>query len=174
MKILAFGASTSSNSINRRFANYAANQVSGADVTDLDLRGFELPMYSTDEEGANGIPKQAQEFRDLILANDRIVISLAEHNGSYASAFKNLYDWTSRIDSKVWAGKPMLLLATSPGARGGITVLEAAKVTFPFMGGDVRASFCLPGFQDNFTDAEGVSDPELAKGLAEAIGSFAG
>jgi len=35
MKMLAFGASTSSTSINRRFANYAANQVSVAEVTDL-------------------------------------------------------------------------------------------------------------------------------------------
>ena len=33
MKILAFGASTSSTSINRRFANYAANQVPGVLVT---------------------------------------------------------------------------------------------------------------------------------------------
>ncbi|MBL4771039.1 MAG: NAD(P)H-dependent oxidoreductase [Planctomycetes bacterium] len=172
MKILAFGASTSSTSINRRFANYAASQVPGAQVTELDLRDYSLPMYSVDEEGANGIPKRAQDFRDQILAHDRIVISLAEHNGSYASAFKNLYDWTSRIDAKVWAGKPLLLLATSPGGRGGATVLEAAKATFPFMGGDVKASFSLPAFQDNFVDGEGIKDPELAAALADAIKAF--
>ena len=40
MKMLALGASTSSTSSNRRFANYAANQVSGAEVTDVGLREF--------------------------------------------------------------------------------------------------------------------------------------
>lgn len=172
MKILALGASTSSSSINRRLANYAAGQIPGAEVTELDLRDFDLPIYSSDEEAANGIPSHAQTFRDLILAHDGIVLSLAEHNGSYASAFKNLYDWASRIEAKVWAGKAMLLLATSPGARGGATVLEAGKTTFPFMGADLKASFSLPAFQKNFTDANGISDPDLAAGLAEAIRIF--
>ncbi|MDF1837509.1 MAG: NAD(P)H-dependent oxidoreductase [Planctomycetota bacterium] len=173
MKILAMGASTSSASINRKFANHAAGLVDGAHVTDLDLRQFDLPIYSSDEENANGIPAAAQAFCDLIEAHDRIVISMAEHNGSYSSAFKNLFDWASRIDSKVWRNKPMLILSTSPGARGGATVLEAAKATFPFLGGDVKASFSLPGFQNNFSDSEGVTDPELASGLAAAVETFA-
>ncbi|MDA0813204.1 MAG: NADPH-dependent FMN reductase, partial [Verrucomicrobia bacterium] len=35
MKILAFGASTSSTSINRRLANHAAGLVPGAEITAL-------------------------------------------------------------------------------------------------------------------------------------------
>lgn len=45
MNILAFGASTSSGSINRQLANHAAGQVQGAQVTDLDLRTLMLPVY---------------------------------------------------------------------------------------------------------------------------------
>ena len=140
MKLLAFGASTSSTSINRQLANFAANQVADAEVTDLDLSQFSLPVYSSDEEEANGIPADARAFKDLITSHDGIVVSLAEHNGSYAAAFKNLYDWVSRIDQSVWADKPMLLLSTSPGGRGGMTVMEAAKATFPRMGADLKAS----------------------------------
>ena len=140
MKLLAFGASTSSTSINRQLANFAANQVADAEVTDLDLSQFSLPIYSSDEEEANGIPADARAFKDLITSHDGIVVSLAEHNGSYAAAFKNLYDWVSRIDQSVWADKPMLLLSTSPGGRGGMTVMEAAKATFPRMGADLKAS----------------------------------
>lgn len=172
MKILAMGASTSSTSINRKLANHAANLVPGARVTDLDLRQFDLPIYSSDEEAANGIPAAAQAFCDQIEAHDRIVISMAEHNGSYAAAFKNLFDWASRIDQKVWRNKPMLLLSTSPGARGGATVLEAAKATFPFLGGDIRATFSLPGYHDNFTEGTGVTDADLASGLAAAVEAF--
>lgn len=168
MKLLAFGASTSSTSINRQLANFAANQVADAEVTDLDLSQFSLPIYSSDEEEANGIPADARAFKDLITSHDGIVVSLAEHNGSYAAAFKNLYDWVSRIDQSVWADKPMLLLSTSPGGRGGMTVMEAAKATFPRMGADLKASFSLPSFYDNFSP-EGIADAGLADQLAEAI-----
>jgi len=123
MKVLAFGASTSSKSINRQFANYAASKIPDADVTELDLRSLDLPIYSADEEEANGPPADAQKFVDTIRDHDVLVVSLAEHNGSYTAAFKNLYDWASRIENKVWADKPMLLLSTSPGGRGGAPVM---------------------------------------------------
>ena len=173
MKILAFGGSTSSTSINRQFANHAAGKVPGAEVTDLDLKQFTLPIYSSDEEETHGVPEDAQAFKDLIESHDAIVLSLAEHNGSYSAAFKNLYDWTSRIDQKVWADKPMLLLSSSPGGRGGATVMEAGKATFPRMGADLKATFSLPSFYDNFSAAEGITDAELAAGLDAAVAVFA-
>ncbi|MEM7385208.1 MAG: NAD(P)H-dependent oxidoreductase [Verrucomicrobiota bacterium] len=173
MKILAFGASTSSQSINRRLANHAAGLVPSATVTDLDLRTLELPIYSSDEEEANGIPKAAHEFLETIQSHDAIVVSLAEHNGSYTAAFKNLYDWTSRIEQNLWSDKPMLLLATSPGGRGGATVLAAASETFPRMGADLRATFSLPSFHDHFVDSK-IVDRKLASQLEEAVEKLGG
>jgi len=169
MKILSFGASTSSKSINRQLARYAAGLVPNATVTDLDLRTLSLPLYSSDEEEANGAPAAAQTFLDLIREHDAVVVSLAEHNGSYAAAFKNLYDWASRIEGKLWAGKPMLLLSTSTGGRGGATVIEAGKATFPRMGADLKASFSLPSFHENFSPEGGVLDAELAAQLQAAV-----
>ena len=169
MKILAFGATTSSTSINRKLANAAAQLVPDAVVTDLDLRDYQLPIYSSDLEASDGMPTDAQRSIDAIKSHDAIVVSLAEHNGSYTAAFKNLYDWASRIEQEVWSGKPMLLLATSPGARGGANVLAAAEATFPRMGADLKASFSLPSFYDNFSDSEGITDAELASQLAEAV-----
>ena len=171
-KLLALGASTSSKSINRKFANYAAGLGGGAEVTDLDLSRYSLPIFSSDEEEVNGVPAGAQEFLDTIRAHDAVVVSMAEHNGSYTAAFKNLYDWTSRIEYEVWAGKPMLLLATSPGARGGATVLAAAEATFPRMGASSVTTFSLPSFYDNFDDEKGVTDEALAAGLATAVEAF--
>jgi chromate reductase len=172
MKILAFGASTSSESINRQLANFAANQIQNAQVTDLDLRSLSLPLYSSDEEQANGIPDDARRLFELIGDHDAVVISLAEHNGSYAAAFKNLYDWASRVEQKLWQGKPMLLLSTSPGPRGGATVMEAAKATFPRMGADLRASFSLPSFYENFDVNQGVLNADLAAQLQSAIAAM--
>ena len=172
MKVLAFGASTSSQSINRQLAHYAAAQIPGAEVTTLDLRDFQLPLYSADEEEAHGVPADAEQFVKLIQSHDTVVVSLAEHNGSYTAAFKNLYDWASRSEGKIWANKPMLLLATSPGGRGGASVLETALAKFPRMGADLRASFSLPSFYDNFSPETGVTNPELAAALAAAIATL--
>ncbi len=168
MKVLALAGSTSYTSVNRQLANHAASLIPGADITALDIKSYTLPIYSSDEESDNGIPADAHAFLEAIRSHDAIIISLAEHNGSYAAAFKNLYDWTSRIETKLWSDKPMLLMATSPGARGGATVLETATATFPRMGADLRATFSLPSFYDQFTN-EGIKDEILAAELRKAV-----
>ncbi len=173
MKILAFGASTSSTSINRQFALFAASQLPDVEVTKLDLRDFDLPLYSMDEEASNGVPEAASRFLALIQAHDALIVSLAEHNGSYTAAFKNLYDWTSRLETKLWSEKPMLLLSTSPGARGGANVMEAARATFSRMGADLKAFFSLPSFGRNFSAQAGITDDSLKAEFEKALAAFA-
>lgn len=172
MKLLAIGASSSSSSINQQLANYAASQVKGAVVTHYSLNNLSLPIYSEDEEKKNGHPAEAQQFLDAIRDHDGIVISLAEHNGSYTAAFKNLYDWASRIEQKVWQEKSLLLLSTSPGPRGGATVLAAGEATFSRMGARLAAVFSLPSFYDNFS-VDGIKAPDIASQLNQAISTFA-
>ncbi|MGJ8726190.1 MAG: NADPH-dependent FMN reductase [Roseibacillus sp.] len=168
MKILSLGGSTSSQSINRQFAAYSASLVLGAQVTDLDLRSFNVPLFSVDEEESQGIPQAAKDFLIQIDAHDALVVSLAEHNGSYTAAFKNLYDWASRERYEVWGGKPMILLATSPGGRGGASVLAAAEATFPRMGADLKGTFSLPSFGENFSKGKGILEQSLRSEL-EAV-----
>ena len=172
MNILSIGASSSSSSINQQFADYTAKQSASANVTSFLLGSLTLPIYSEDEEKKNGIPADAQSFLEAIRESDGIIISLAEHNGSYTAFFKNLYDWTSRIEQSLWSDKPMLLLSTSPGPRGGATVLATGKATFPRMGAKVAASFSLPSFYDNFS-AEGIADRDLSAELNLALEKFA-
>ncbi len=170
-KIIALAGSNSKNSINKQLAVYAANQVNGVEVIVLDLNNFELPLYGIDYEMENGIPENAQKFLDEIKSSDAIVLSLAEHNGAYSSVFKNLIDWMSRIDGKLWNNKPMLLMATSPGDRGGASVLEIAKVRFPHMGGNILADFSLPFFTKNFSE-NGIVDIDLKAKFNDAVSVF--
>ncbi|MCE7993366.1 MAG: NAD(P)H-dependent oxidoreductase [Roseivirga sp.] len=172
MNILAFGASSSSTSINQKLAVYTAQQIENSTVTVADLNDFEMPIYSSDREKAGGIPQLASQFKNLITQADGIVISFAEHNGSYTAAFKNLYDWVSRLEGKVWQGKPVLLMATSPGGRGGQTVLKQAVVSFPFMGADVASEFSLPSFHKNFDSESGITDQTLKVQFEEALQAF--
>jgi NAD(P)H-dependent FMN reductase len=98
------------------------------------------------------------------------MISFAEHNGSYTAAFKNLYDWMSRIDMKVYQGKPVVMLATSPAGRGGAGVLATATSTAPHFGADVRGSLSVPRFHKSF-DAEAgrLVDDDLEAQLREVV-----
>ena len=167
-KIIAFAGSNSNNSINKQLANYASSLVKNANIDVLDLNDFELPLYGIDLENEHGIPDNAQKFLKIIKESDGIVLSLAEHNGAYSTAFKNLFDWMSRIDGKLWSDKPMLLMATSPGARGGTTVLDIAKGRFPFMGGNIVSEFSLPSFNDHFSDGK-LTNEELNGELQKQV-----
>ena len=97
MRILAFSASNSSVSINRQLAQHAANLVEGAQIETLDIHDYEMPLYRHDREVADGIPQLAHDFLARIAAVDAVIISFAEHNGGYTAAFKNLFDWCSRV-----------------------------------------------------------------------------
>ncbi|MEM7087861.1 MAG: NAD(P)H-dependent oxidoreductase [Bacteroidota bacterium] len=169
--ILAFAGSNSKNSINKRLATYAAHQIEGAETTVIDLNDFELPMYGIDLENEHGIPDNAHRLLDLIKNSEGIVLSLAEHNGSYAAVFKNAYDWMSRIDNKLWSDVPMLLMATSPGGRGGASVLNTAANGFKHLGGNVVATFSLPSFGSNFSEV-GITDSDLNIQLNTAIATL--
>lgn len=173
MKIIAFGASPSKNSINKKLATYAANLFENADVEVLDLNDFEMPLYTVDIEKEIGQHELAKAFLAKIATADILVVSLAENNANYSVAFKNVFDWCSRITGKVFQEKPMLLMATSPGARGGASVLEIAKKAFPFYGGNVKATFSLASFEANFDTEKGViSNSELDNQLKELVKNF--
>ncbi|MCF8321839.1 MAG: NAD(P)H-dependent oxidoreductase [Flavobacterium sp.] len=170
-KIIAFGASSSKTSINKQLAVYTANQFENATVDVLDLNDYEMPIFSVDKESTIGIPQLAHDFYAKLGAADLIIISFAEHNGGYSAAFKNIFDWISRINSKTFQEKPMLLVSTSPGPRGGATVLEIAKNRFPFQGGVVKGSFSLPSFSANFDSERGIVDMDLKNQLLEIVKS---
>jgi NAD(P)H-dependent FMN reductase len=172
-KVVAFAASSSSRSINRQLVTYASGLLANAQVEVLDLNDFELPLFSVDREDELGQPPQARAFLQKLKQADGIIISFAEHNGAYSAAYKNLYDWVSRIQPRVYQDKPMVLLSTSPGGRGGKSVMELALSQIPRFGGQIRASLSLPSFMDNFDSASGrVSNPELAAEVEAAVKSL--
>jgi len=150
MKLLAFAASSSSKSINKQLASYAASLVEGADVEILDINDYEMPLFSEDKEKELGQPELAKQFFAKLGEADAIIISLAEHNGSYTAAYKNLFDWTSRVDMKLFQNKAVVYLSTSPGPGGGASVLAAATNSAPYFAADVKGSLSIPSFYDNF------------------------
>lgn len=179
MKIIAIGASNSTKSINKALATHAvnllkANHKPDAQIEVLDLNDFELPIFSPQLEETNGVPKPAKDFYAKLGEAGVIVISYAEYNGSYTPVWKNIFDWMSRIDMKVFQDKPVLALATSPGGRGGTSVLAQAIQSAQFFGADIKGSLSVPAFYDNFDMATGtLNNAELAAKLNAEVAKLA-
>ncbi len=179
MKILAFAASTSRNSINKALVQHAAQRLHteflpGVEVKLVDLNDYEMPIYSIDREREYGIPQAAQRFFDQIGRVDGLLVSYAEHNGLYTAAFKNIFDWASRIEMKVFQGKPKTALSTSIGRRGGANVLKTALESAPHFGAEVVSSLSIPRFRETFDVERGVlKDDDLAEQLGRALQQLA-
>lgn len=169
--IISIGGSTSKKSINKLLAEYTADLVKNVHVTKINLNDFEMPLFSVDVEAEIGFPESTKDLNTIIENSDGIIISLAEHNGMFSSAFKNVFDWLSRIDGKVWKNKPMLLLSTSPGIRGGASTLEIAKNRFPFNGGNIIGSMTFPSFYENFIEGD-IVNADLKTKLLDLVAGF--
>jgi len=165
-KIISIAGSNSQQSINKQLINYTHGLFEKIESISIDLNDYVLPIYGVDFETENGIPTTVKKLDQLLDTADGFIISLAEHNGTYSAVFKNTLDWLSRVNMKVWREKPMLLMATSPGGRGGATVLQAARAYFPFLGSHVVADFSLPNFYENFSDGQ-ISNHRLGEELKQ-------
>ena len=171
-KIVAFGASSSKNSINKKLAKYAASRVPESTYEMIDLLDFEMPIYSEDKEREQGVPNLTFKFKKLLKDSDGIIISFAEHNGVYTSAFKNILDWISVIENLVWCNKPMFLLATSNGPRGAKTVLEIAHARISLENNNQIPIFSLPKYNENFDQVKGITDKELLDKFENSLKIF--
>lgn len=177
MTILAFAATNSRHSINRALIGHATSRLErvapGARIAMLDLNDYEMPIYSIDREKADGIPAPAQDFFDRIGAAEGVLVSFAEHNGFVTAAWKNVFDWMSRIEMKLWQGKPVAMLAASPGPRAGANVLASQQMLAPRFGADLRGSLGIGKWPDAW-DAAGkrLLRPEDIGALDNLLGQL--
>lgn len=172
MNITAFAGSNSSTSINKQLVQFACSYLDGSEIDLLDLNDYEMPLFSVDREAETGYPGEAYTFLKKLKNADALVLSLAENNRTYSVAFKNIFDWISRIEKKPFFDKPMLLMSTSPGSYGGGNVMETAKKFLPQFGADIIETFSLPKFQENFEQGQGITHKEYKKELEEKVGRF--
>ena len=173
MKVLAFAATNHKASINKQLVTHAANllaEQTDADIEVLDLNDYEMPIYSIERHEENGIHPLGQQFFDKIGSADVVLVSFAEHNGSYTAIYKNLFDWASRIDMEVYQNKPTVILSTSPGPGGAQSVLSSAAGSASFFAMDLRGQLSVPSFDENFDSEKGVLvNQDLSEKLKEAV-----
>lgn len=176
-RILAFAGSTRLESFNKKLVAAAAKgaEDAGAQVTLIDLRDYSMPLFDQDLEAAEGLPENARALRELFLSHNALLIACPEYNGSLTGVLKNTIDWVSRRQEgepplACFKGKVALLLATSPGALGGIRALRHLQTIL--MGMQVIVlpeQKAIPKAAEVF-GADGISD-EKVRAEVERLGA---
>ncbi len=169
-KILAFSGSNYSKSINQQLVGIAASYVKEAAVEVISLSDFPAVMYGMDEEEANGFPKKMVELKEKMSNANGFIVSSPEHNGSMPAVLKNSLDWVSRQGGKIFNDKPVVFLATSPGPRGGASVLSHLVEIMPYRGAEIVGSHAVGSFQEKVVDNDltGV-DKEKVQSLVKEL-----
>lgn len=152
-KILAFAGSNHSKSINHQLVEFTANLVVAAEVKVLDIRKWDIPIYSIDMD-PDETPELITALINEIQESDAFIISSPEHNGGTPAFLKNILDWLSRRSKKVFDNKPVLLMSTSPGGGGGTNHRKFLEHTLPYQGATIAATFSLPSFHENLQDGK--------------------
>lgn len=172
--ILALAGSNSSTSVNKQLLDWAVENITEANVETISLRDIELPLFSEDLEKDQGHPQLVKDLRELLSQSDAFIIASPEHNGMMPAALKNLFDWLSRVsvegEKGIFNNKPVILISTSPGPRGGMTNLENMSKVMPFWGADIKGTYSLGSFYQEFTGGEPNGEHQVK--LSELLKQF--
>ncbi|MBT9610088.1 MAG: NAD(P)H-dependent oxidoreductase [Aquabacterium sp.] len=174
-------------SFNRELAELAAHKARalGAETTTVDLRALALPVFDADLLQAQGMPPGALQLRDWMARHDGVLLASPEYNALPTPLFINAFDWLSVVQGEgdmlsgtgATAGKPVGLLAASPGALGGIRALPIVRtyLSTNFAMVVVPEQLALPQADQQLSaerpDRERLAKPELDAVLDRLVAS---
>ena len=182
-RLLVIAGSARIGSLNRQLADLAARraQALGAETTVVDLRALELPVYDEDWAQAHGKPAGARRLRDLFAEHDGLILASPEYNALPTPLLINSFDWLSVIPAEdgkpsgaaATGGKPVGLLAASPGALGGIRALPIVRnyLSTNFAMVVVPEQLALPLADQQLTTPERLAKPDLDAVLDRVVAS---
>lgn len=177
-KILAFSGSTRRDSFNQAMVEAAAKgaEEAGAQVTVINLADYPMPIFSEDLEAESGMPEHALAFKKLLLEHDGFLIASPEYNSSYPAVLKNAIDWASRMAEgekplQAYKGKAVGIMASSPGALGGLRVLSVLRMLLGNIGMVVAPNQKAIGKAHALVDENGVVVDEKTLTQLKALGA---
>lgn len=136
-KIAVVVGSTREGSFNRALGRLAirALEAQGAEVTDVDLAGYDLPLYSAAIE-SGAFPADAERLKRVFAAQDGLLFVSPEYNGSVPPLLKNAIDWASRptgdeglVALVAYRGKAAAIMSASVSPFGGLRGLIHLRQT---------------------------------------------
>ncbi len=176
-KILSFAGSLREGSLNKKVLRVAVEgaRAAGAEVTVIDLRDFDMPIYNADNHEKEGFPENAVKFQELLLAHNGLLICSPEYNGSLPGGMKNAIDWASRVrgDQKMYAAfknKVAGIMTASPGSFGGLRCLGHLRGVLTISTVHVLPLEIAVTFAHEKFDGDEMTDEKTRK-LLETLGA---
>lgn len=131
-KLIFLAGSARKESVNKTLAKAAAEKAEslGAEVTYIDLRDYDAPLFCEDYEAEHGMPQSIKDLKTLFAAHDGFLIASPEYNSTFSPLLKNTLDWMSRSGEdgvNCFQGKVSAIMAASPGPQGGLRGLPTLR-----------------------------------------------
>jgi chromate reductase, NAD(P)H dehydrogenase (quinone) len=181
LKILVIPGSLRTGSLNAKLAAVAAHELvqMGAEVTQISLSDFPLPIYDGDLQAKSGVPKHAVNLKRMIGAHHGVLIVTPEYNSSVPALVKNTIDWVSRVQDAhesrgdVFKGRVFAIAAASGGRLGGTRALAALRLILTACHATVVPNQLALSFADQAYDEmdhlKHAADSEALKALAQQL-----
>lgn len=185
VKLLVLAGSPREGSFNQRLVGAAAGiaKSQGADITQVRLADFDLPLYTPHLE-ATAFPEGARHLKSLFVQHHGILVAAPEYNGSIPAYLKNAIDWVSRptdgeapLALSAFRGKAAGLMSASPGPFGGLRSLAHLRQILSTVQMLVVPEQVTVPFADRAFSGEELIDPvakQLMPPLVERVISVAG
>jgi NAD(P)H-dependent FMN reductase len=180
-KIIAFAGSTRSGSFNQRLLDAAVviARAAGAEVTELRLADYPLPLFDQDLEAKDGLPDNVGKLKQVFVEHSGLLIACPEYNSSITPLLKNTIDWLSRPGSKdepsllAYRNKTACLLAASPGGFGGLRGLRHVREILSNIGVLVTPNqFALSSAHSALDESGKLSDENQTSRLEACVQQF--
>ncbi len=180
-KLLFFAGSARKGSINKKLVDAAAELAAkkGAEVTKIDLKDYEMPIYDGDLEEANSLPENAIRLKKLFVEHDGFFIASPEYNSSIPPLLKNALDWISRPHEpdetplSAYQGKVAAIGSTAPGALGGLRGLVPLRMMLSNIAVHVIPNQAAISFGfDAFDETGKLKDEQQAQMLEASMDQF--
>lgn len=177
-RLLMFAGSARSSSTNKKLAALAAKtaEQTGAEVTLIDLKDFEMPIYDGDIESETGLPENAVKLKRIFTEHHGLFIASPEYNSSISPLLKNSLDWISRPHTEneqpLWAYKSKIaaLGAVAPGALGGLRGLVPLRMMLGNIGVTVTPTqVAISNGANAFDDSGALKEPHQAQMLKATV-----
>ena len=144
-----------------------------AEVTQISLFDYPMPLYDADHDIVSGAPPNAVKLKRMIAAHKGVFIASPEYNASISPLLKNTIDWVSRVQERgdqpyaAFRDRVFALGAASPEPLGGARGLFALRQVLELGCGAlvIPEQIVVPNAETAFDDLDNLKDARQANEL---------
>lgn len=134
--ILTLSGSIREGSFNQKLQAHVSAKLrdAGADVTEINLGDFDMPIFNEDLEPDN-VPATAAKLADLFREHDAVFIATPEYNGGLPPLLINTLTWLSRQSPSPYRDRLFGIGGVSSGKYGTTWALAHLRDSLSKVGG---------------------------------------